>query len=1713
MQHTNTFTGRRAPLAALLASLLLAGVGNAYACGENGEPCNVGEAPAVQKPASAPNPGVGNPINVISGNKYQKEVDLPALPGVLGLEIVRHYNSAAAGSKAMPGPVGRGWRLSYETTLAVIGNSIEITQADGSVVVFGRDLVDPRVARHSDPTRGSIAISSTARGDEYLWTWNDGRKLSFNKLGLLVQIQAATGEILTLQHDARGLLSKVTDPQGRSMRLNWLDSETAAAGDRFRGVQSIDTPAGRFSYGYGSAAPKGAVVDPRILLSNMVKVSFPAAGGLVRTRRYHYEDGLHPTLMTGISIESVDAAGKHTSTRYATYAYRGDGKAVLSTHANDANKVTLDFGTPNQTTLTNSLGATTVYRYATIGGEPRLLEVRGAGCSTCSGNNMRYQYDKQGRLVEQTVISASGVPLSGTRRELDAAGRPVGVSSVAYVQGKAQPAVWQLRYEYASASATLPTVTLRPSVIPGKTLTTTVRYNSIGQALAVTESGWSPDPAGKAAPQPITRTTSFGYRTINGRSLLAEVDGPIPNGKLASPADSDITRYEYDATGSVVVRTTAPGNIVTEVRERDAALRATAARTSDGMRTIETENVYDYRGMPLTLAQRATVQAGRQSVQSRQTTFVYDAAGRMAAVTKPDRVTMRTEFDDSGRPSALIDPKGNRVQSRFDSEGRLIAVVTEDPQGAVLNAMLHLWDSSNNLRASIAPTGLVAAQAPLAAPGATLQHDGGGNASATITVGGKTDVQAADGSARQLVTGRDGMVFFDGARRAHAIMVDDFGRVVAEVAPDEGSFAYTFGANTVEKRHTSKDGKQVALERMVFSGAGRLIERTLAGCIEKLSYEGELLVRLAGCGSTEQYVRNGFGQIIEQRQSIAREGGGDPLTFTHGYTYDDATGQLRERRLPDGQRLAYVYDKIDGSAKALTRDSGLIAWFDRYLGRRAAAAVRAMLPASMTDDTVLADVTWRPFGGIASVTAGNGIATRLSYDTAGRLRALDIGSGAKPIEALRYQYDGAGNLVASSRNEAHSSYRYDAMHRLTAEQLNAPQVTPVAADASPAGALFAASYDPHGRRLGDMSAHLVDGFGRQIVRGKQELAYDDAGRLVAVSAQGRNVARYRYDVQGNRIVKTVGGRSTYFLYDNSRHLVAEIDDSGAIASQYLYVDNMPVAVLRAEGSAQTRTLYAIHTDHRGLPLAVTDTDARTVWRGQFDAFGNARPAAPLRTADAGERFEVISSAYAAAPAFDMPLRMAGQYADAETGLYYNVHRYYDPQQGRYITPDPTGLAGGENAYQYAGSDPMGRIDPLGLFEIPKLFIEADPFAYSIFGNPLSTVPKSDGGHGDIIKIAFNQYQRANPGRFSAHTIDWIIRNVYHSDANGPNCLVIPGPFNTYPTAPWTAGGGQCNAQNHYDNPNDGPIYKEKVNLDDPDLYNKRTDAYKDGKDDFWIADTVSALASRRNDYNKVVGTDISFALSAFGQNMHATADFYAHSNWVDASDRGGEVKTNYETKDKDGKVVKGVECGWIPPGLNMSRVWDGGTDDINYAYLYTGTVAGPGYKINKVCGLRHDQAWNYGDIGCKEDETTHGYWNKDHDGLAPGEKPYTKAEIDSFRQQGLYYWELEAYNPKATPGTKANPGSGFGTTWYGEFGVAQADLKKGDMIYVRKDITNRHEMAMTLAILDTQREIDKLFKNSANVKVGNFTLAEVFNMTLKEKDDAKIKYNGKHSKL
>ncbi len=122
-----------------------------------------------------------------------------------------------------------------------------------------------------------------------------------------------------------------------------------------------------------------------------------------------------------------------------------------------------------------------------------------------------------------------------------------------------------------------------------------------------------------------------------------------------------------------------------------------------------------------------------------------------------------------------------------------------------------------------------------------------------------------------------------------------------------------------------------------------------------------------------------------------------------------------------------------------------------------------------------------------------------------------------------------------------------------------------------------------------------------------------------------------------------------------------------------------MACIDQAGGAASQVYY-YHLDHLGTPRELTDTTGKIVWSARYRAYGS------LALADVAD--------------IDNPLRFQGQYFDAETGLHYNLHRYYDPQAGRFIHQDPIGLAGGVNLFQYA-VNPVNWIDPLGLTSIYK----------------------------------------------------------------------------------------------------------------------------------------------------------------------------------------------------------------------------------------------------------------------------------------------------------------------------------------------------------------------------------------------------------------------------
>ncbi|ECG1896507.1 RHS repeat protein [Salmonella enterica subsp. enterica] len=113
-----------------------------------------------------------------------------------------------------------------------------------------------------------------------------------------------------------------------------------------------------------------------------------------------------------------------------------------------------------------------------------------------------------------------------------------------------------------------------------------------------------------------------------------------------------------------------------------------------------------------------------------------------------------------------------------------------------------------------------------------------------------------------------------------------------------------------------------------------------------------------------------------------------------------------------------------------------------------------------------------------------------------------------------------------------------------------------------------------------------------------------------------------------------------------------------------------------ERAEPERKIHLYHCDHRGLPVALINSEGAREWSAEYDVWGNRQKE------ENPEGLEQL-------------LRLPGQQYDDETGLYYNRYRYYNPEQGRYITQDPIGLRGGWNLYQYP-LNPVTNTDPLGL---------------------------------------------------------------------------------------------------------------------------------------------------------------------------------------------------------------------------------------------------------------------------------------------------------------------------------------------------------------------------------------------------------------------------------
>jgi RHS repeat-associated protein len=309
-------------------------------------------------------------------------------------------------------------------------------------------------------------------------------------------------------------------------------------------------------------------------------------------------------------------------------------------------------------------------------------------------------------------------------------------------------------------------------------------------------------------------------------------------------------------------------------------------------------------------------------------------------------------------------------------------------------------------------------------------------------------------------------------------------------------------------------------------------------------------------------------------------------------------------------------------------------------------------------------------------------ATGNLYKTADRSdRRYDKGGKLLKDDQWYYRYDAKGNLVQKSKRNIIGLKKEEVAEReasgLFGKKLNWGMANPDTPKAETLDILADADPDLPEWKTGDWAyAWAANGMMKAVKNPHGEIInfeYDALGRRKAKIVKDKI---YRYVWDGNLLLhewnyplnerpNLVVNEDGLLSYDKTEplgnDLVTWVHDQNKFTPSAKIVNGQ---------------YYSIISDYLGTPVQAYDDAGKKVWDCELDIYGKIRKLSGSR--------EFIS------------FRYQGQYEDIETGLYYNRFRYYDPEQGNYISQDPIGLWGGNPSIYGYVFDSNYELDVFGL---------------------------------------------------------------------------------------------------------------------------------------------------------------------------------------------------------------------------------------------------------------------------------------------------------------------------------------------------------------------------------------------------------------------------------
>ncbi|MDE2367519.1 MAG: DUF2778 domain-containing protein [Burkholderiales bacterium] len=733
----------------------------------------------------------------------------------------------------------------------------------------------------------------------------------------------------------------------------------------------------------------------------------------------------------------------------------------------------------------------------------------------------------------------------------------------------------------------------------------------------------------------VSGFTPSGQTVSRSTGLAYTAQGQLGSidGPRSDVIDTTTIEYWQCSTGGSCGQLKRITNAVGQATTFDTYDGAGRLTQKTGPDGVVTTYTYEPRGQVASITETG-------GTQTRTTSFTYDQASRLSTASLPSGQVLTYSWDGADQLLSVADQLGNTVTYGYDLRGNRTSQTVKDAGGNIATQAMMVFDARNFLKS-------------IAAAGGTtnITNDGLGNPISVTDAKGQVTTNQFDalnrlwmsinplnGTTTGSFTPAGDLATLSTPNGAgFSFLIDDLGNQLRETSPDRGQVNKSFDAAGNLKTRTDARGVTVAY---TYDAANRLTHVTYPSAIENTSYSYDScrvgkLCQVIDASGTHAYQYDGLGRQSQELWTASSSLGGHAFTTSYTWTAFDQPSTITS---PTGRVVSYTYDAV---------------------GRVAGVASGSQ--------TLVSGRAYRADGTLASQTFGNGVVETRTYDTAGRLATWQIGS----IETRVYGRDLNGNITSITTGNVAKNFGYDATDRLLSEPGQSFGWDTNSNRTSDASGTYVYQASTNRMTSGPAGSVGIDAAGNTTSIGTRTFAYSDRGRLVQAMNGGAVVGSYVYRADGLRAGKTTASGTTLFHWDAAGNLIEETTAAGGTTGSYAWVGTTPVA--KWATGAQS-SVFFLHTDQLGTPRLGTSTAGGQVWRWDGAAFGQG----------------------GASGSAQLNLRFEGQFYDAETGLYQNRNRTYDPSSGRYLESDLLGLTAGTNTFAYVGGNPMTRTDPWGL---------------------------------------------------------------------------------------------------------------------------------------------------------------------------------------------------------------------------------------------------------------------------------------------------------------------------------------------------------------------------------------------------------------------------------